>query len=329
MINLPRYISERSLNYVFPFIKSVRNDKSKIININAANAKFIDPVGICLLASLCDDLKKNNRILKFHNLPDNLSSYLSRMNLLSHCGHVYIEKHNRLDRADSLVEVSCINEQSEVDRFSQKISKCIVGGSLDFDESAPPNPMTGYKPHEQLESNLIYLFNELLENALTHGKRHGYRECKVCIASQYYPKTDSLKIGTVDNGCGFLKTLEQHQQSPNSDYEAIELALKPYTSCNRDVGIMSDSYNEGVGLTVISRIIQQASGELTLFSGNAVNRYKGNSTKHFESKLDSWRGVGISIDVPRENLKNLLYANVVSDLRTESNYSTEIDIPFI
>jgi len=94
---------------------------------------------------------------------------------------------------------------------------------------------------------------------------------------------------------------------------------------------MQDSINEGVGLTVISRIIQQASGTLTLFSGNALNEYKkGNLISNFESKIELWRGVGISIDVPRKKLKKLLYAQVVKDLRSEENsHSINIDIPFI
>lgn len=331
MINLPTYISARSLNLVLPIVQSIQTNESKLIDINAKKVTFIDPVGMCLLASLCGELKKSNRELKLHCLNTNLESYLSRMDLLSQCGHNYNEKHGRLDRSDSLLEVKCISEQSDVDSFSRRMSRSIVGKAPNFDENSSPDPMTGKKPHEQLESNLIYLFNELLENALTHGKKYGYRECKVHIASQYYPKNDRLKIGIVDNGCGFYKTLEKHQQAPNSDFEAIKLALKPYTSCNRDVGIMQDSINEGVGLTVISRIIQQASGTLTLFSGNALNEYKkGNLISNFESKIELWRGVGISIDVPRKKLKKLLYAQVVKDLRSEENsHSINIDIPFI
>jgi anti-anti-sigma regulatory factor/two-component sensor histidine kinase len=331
MLQLPKLIIDSTLSSLIPFVQIVRESSEEAIDIDARNTVFIDPVGLCVLASLCETLAKQNRKINLHNLRKETKSYLARMDLLQHCGYEYNEKVTRLDRRDSLVEVSCVDMQEDVDRVSSQISQCVVGSTPGYNENAPFDKMTGHQPHTQLEDNLKYLFNELLENSLTHGRRHGYRDSNVWVASQYYPKKDVLKLGIVDNGCGFLRTLEGHVESPHSDNEAIQLALKAYTSCNRDVGIMSDSYNEGVGLTVISRIVASADGELNIFSGKALNKYKAGDLRCSAPLNNSeWKGVGISILMPRQSINKVLYREVVRKIRDEtSKKSDKVDIQFI
>lgn len=331
MLLFPKFAADFTLLDLIPLVQEILDSEQKEIDIDASNTVFIDPVGMCIFASLCETLARKGRRIKLHNLNSTIESYLSRMDLLKQCGYEYTENFKRLDRRDSLVEVNCVDLQKDVERVSRQVSKCIVGKTPDFDENAPYDEMTGSQPHTQLEENLNYLFNELLENSLTHGRRHGYRDSNVWVASQYYPHRDTLKLGIVDNGCGFFKTLESHPEAPNDDAEAIELALKPYASCNRDVGLSSDSHNEGVGLTVISRIVGHATGEMNLFSGDTLNKYKsGKLTLSQSFKTQSWRGVGISISMPREAIKEVLYREVVSELHDETNDSKdEIDINFI
>lgn len=46
--------------------------------------------------------------------------------------------------------------------------------------------------------------------------------------------------------------------SPETDEAAILLALEPRVSCNKDVDLMGDSVNEGIGLTVVYRMVKDA-----------------------------------------------------------------------
>lgn len=84
------------------------------------------------------------------------------------------------------MEIQCLQECKDVSHVAGKISQAIAGVTPDYDPSALPDEMSGFMPHEIIEYNLRYLFNELLENALTHGRKHGYNLSKVWVASQYY-----------------------------------------------------------------------------------------------------------------------------------------------
>ncbi len=331
MLRLPNFIVHANIRELLFSIANILDSAEDEIDIDAGNIKFIDPIGICVLASLCESLANQSRTIKLHNLSHNLESYLSRMDLLQQCGYEYDETKTRLDRSDSLVEVTRVESQQNVETSASQISNCLVGTTPDYDESAPFDEMTGYQPHTQLEDNLQYVFNELLENSLTHGRKFGYSGSNVWVASQFYRQKDIIKLGIVDNGCGFLRTLRDHEEKPESDYDAIELALKPYTSCNRDVGIMADSYNEGVGLTVISHIVGAANGDLSVFSGRALNNYKAGACNGYSSLSSPWRGVGISISMPRDNFKRVLYRDIINRIREEggSPNTENVDIQFI
>lgn len=327
MIILPRKINDDSLQELLAVVEGVQRSSDAVIDIDASNLVFIEPIGICVFASMCETLANNGQKLNFHNMVDSIKSYLSRMDLQKYCVSENEPTTTRLNRAGSLIEVHSISEQQDIESSARKISKCLVGTTPDYDESALFDPMTGYQPHTQLEDNLIYLFNELLENSLSHGKRHGYRSAKVWVASQYFPSTDFIKLGIVDNGCGFFRTLKSHPKKPDTDTRAIEIALEPFTSCNRDVGLMNDSYNEGVGLTVISRMIAEATGSLRIFSGDALNIYDSGDLIDVKiSDNSAWSGVGISISLPRKKLKYLLYRDVVRHLRNENSDESDEDL---
>lgn len=332
MLILPNRINDNNLNALFTIIEKIERLQEDVINIDASKMMFIEPIGICIFASLCEALAQRDQRLKLIGLKDNIKTYLSRMDLLKHCHVDYSEPTRRLDRASSLIEVHSISQQRDIEKSAQKISHCIVGNVPEFDENALPDKMTGHQPHTQLEDNLQYLFNELLENSLTHGRRHGYSKSNVCVTSQYFSSTDLIKLAIVDRGCGFLNTLRDHPSKPQTDFDAIKLALEPYTSCNRDVGIMPDSYNEGVGLTVISRMVGGAGGELVLFSGDAINKYKNcKLIEHTTFEHKAWSGVGISITLPRSGIKELPYRDVINKLRNENSDENDdkLDIQFI
>lgn len=177
--------------------------------------------------------------------------------------------------------------------------------------------MTGYTSYDRFVEPLQYALNELLENALTHARR-GNKDACVWVASQYYPKSDVIRLGVVDNGCGFLESLKTHKQLQRKHHlDAILLALQPRISCNRDLGLRADSINQGVGLTTSCRIAERAGGSMILASGNAMHstsNYSGVGTGAY------WQGVGIAIEVKRSKL---------AEVRVRELLPTLDDIPAV
>ena len=115
--------------------------------------------------------------------------------------------------------------------------------------------------HVQCESgvldSLIWCINEVLDNVQVHSQdKFGY------VMAQYHKKKKRLNFCVFDSGIGILESLNKSPVfSPESDLEAIELALK------EGVG---EGNGQGNGLFGLYRIVSENSGRLTIRSGNAA-----------------------------------------------------------
>jgi anti-anti-sigma regulatory factor len=316
VISLPIYISAQSAFAAMQVCQQVLGCDDDCVDIDAQNLRFADPFGIALLGSCFNDVKLNGRHIRVYNLNSRLGGYLQRMDLfdgieLINCSSTNGSRHNR---ADTLVELTMLSRHADVGNASYRLAQAIVGGFGDVDPEEPEDEMTGFNLFQRLVEPLQYALNELLENSLTHARRNGNANACVWIASQYYPSNDSIRMGVVDNGCGFLESLRGHTALNNERHlEAILLALRPRISCNRDLGIRNDSVNQGVGLTTSCRIVERAGGRMILVSGDSVHDTTGTSS---ESDNDScfWQGVGIAIEFRRAMLAEVRFRELLPPL---------------
>jgi anti-sigma regulatory factor (Ser/Thr protein kinase) len=172
-----------------------------------------------------------------------------------------------------------------------------------------PDEMSGYTESDRLAEPIQYALNELLENALTHARRAGYINACVWLSSQYYPSNGLIRVGVVDNGCGFLATLRGHAALHQETHlAAILAALQPRVSCNRDLGLRSDSVNQGVGLTTTRRIAETAGGRLYIASGDAIHSAAASS--HLAGGA-CWQGVAIALECKRKKLPEVHYRDLL------------------
>lgn len=325
-LKLPKHISAQNIHKVLPLLDLVVEDSKYWLNADAF--EFVDPFGLCILAACCDKLQQQDRELPIRNLQQNQQNYLTRMDLFKQCGLV-ADNLKRNDLSNNLLEIQCLEHHQDAANVAAHLSHAVVGGLPDYDENAKPDDMTGYKPHEQLEENLCYVLNEVLENAVTHARQHGYTNSKVWVACQYYSRNDMIRLGIVDTGCGFLRSLEKHPKKPNTHEEALLLALQPRVSCNREVGLRdSEAVNQGIGLTVTQRIVNDAGGTLYLLSGDTQLTVKPQSRP--ESKDVYWQGSALGIEVKREDFKQQLVNRVILQLQNDQPPPvSDIDIAFI
>lgn len=316
MIFLPKYFSASSAFEAMIFCKEVLKSNDGDIDIDACYLHFTDPFGIALLGACFHEIKARGQKIRINNLSANLSGYLQRMDLfegaeLMNCQPESGTRHNR---SDSLVELTMLSQHSEVGNLSNKLANAIVGGFGDVDPNEPEDEMTGFNTFLKLVQPLQYALNELLENSLTHARRSGNRDASVWIASQYYPKTGVIKLGVVDNGCGFLESLQNHPALTSKRHlNAILLALQPRISCNRELGLRGDTRNQGVGLTTSSRIFQHAVGRMVLISGNAMHDTLGKSQES-TNDLCFWNGVGIAMECQRSRLADVKFRELLPPL---------------
>lgn len=330
MILLPCYLTAKS---AWDTLQACNEAicKDSDVDVNAKNLKFIDPFGIALLGATFFTIRDQSYSVRVHNLNKDIERYLSRMDvfddveIVGNSSDVEFCRHNR---ADALVELTRIHnpDPNKIDRTASRLANALVGRfpGIDCDES--PDEMTGYTTAERFAEPIQYALTELITNGLTHARRQGYPSTCVWVASQYYPNSKIVRVGVVDNGCGFLATLKNNPELRRQEHlDAILTALKPRVSCNRDLGVFADSTNEGVGLTMTYRIAQRAGGKLVIASGNAVHDTGSAVGRNRSSSDANWQGVAIGVECKRDALldvriKDLLPAlesRVPSNLRFE------------
>lgn len=298
------------------FCQEVLKSTDGDIDIDARYLRFTDPFGIALLGACFYEIKVRGQKIRINNLNANLSGYLQRMDLFEGAELIDYQPVSgiRHNRADSLVELTMLSQHSEVGNVSNKLANAIVGGFGDVDPNEPEDEMTGFNMFYKLVQPLQYALNELLENSLTHARRSGYKDASVWIASQYYKNNGLIRLGVVDNGCGFLESLQNHPALTSKRHlNAMLLGLQPRISCNRELGLRGDTRNQGVGLTTSSRIVQHAGGRMVLVSGNAMHDTLGKSQES-TNDLCFWHGVGIAIECQRSRLADVRFRELLPPL---------------
>lgn len=314
---LTPFVHAHNFSEVIVFCGKISADSRTDIVCDASDLQFVDPVGLCLLAATCHQLARAGKKLRLENVRPAIVDYLARMDLFKACGIEYKENFTRYDRRSDLVEICVADKAAEGEQLASKIATTLVGAMPDYDPNAKPDEMTGFLPHEHLHVPLHYIFSELLENALTHAKRAGYRDARVWVAAQYYPEKDRIRLAVVDNGCGLLRSLARHSSLPEQSHAAaIALAFEPRVTCNPDLEIRpNETVNQGIGLTVIRGIVARGSGVMRLVSGDALVEQRG-ASQPGTRRISPWQGVVLALEFKRELLRQVNVGQIIQELRS-------------
>lgn len=312
---LSAYVHARNLPDVMAFCGEISADSADTIACDAAELQFVDPVGLCLLAATCHRLAKAGKKLRLENVSPAIVGYLARMDLFKACGIEYRENFTRHGRQTDLVEICVADKAAEGDLLANKIVTALVGATPGYDPHAASDEMTGYQPQDYLYKPLHHLFSELLENALTHAKRAGYKDARAWVAAQYYPGKDRIRLAVLDNGCGFLRSLEKHPNLREKSHKAaIQIAFEPRVTCNPDLEIHpNETVNQGIGLTVIREIVVQGRGVMRLVSGDTLLEMAGGREK--TCQVTPWQGAVLALEFKRDLLRQVNLGQIIHELR--------------
>jgi len=291
--------------------------ESESVVCDASKLEWILPIGLCGLAASCSVLAGRGITVRFENLTASMKSYFDRMDVFDQCHIEFESTIQRQDRSDRLLEIKCLDSPAQVHRVAGPLVAAITGQMMRGHEDPEDPEGMKAKPSERLAVSLEYVMSELLENAVTHAQANGFAHAKVWIAANYYEQNNMVRVAFVDTGCGFQQSLRfDHdvQESPN-DLTAIRRALVPFVSCNRGVGILDDSSNQGIGLTVCADIARETGGRLIVGSGKAsLNATSNISYPHF----GHWQGAAVDVMLHRDQLLNLDLSTVVRPYQAET-----------
>lgn len=304
-------------HHVLPLAEKLLTTETESIVCDGAALNWIHPVGLCGLAATCNVLAERGVTVSFVNLSSSMSSYFERMDVFDHCKIDHENTRQRRDLSHRLLEVKCLDSPSEVHKIAGSLVATITGQMMQGqDDRADPDGMRA-RPSERLSLSLQYVLSEILENAVTHAQARGFSRAKVWIAANYYEQNSVVRVAFVDTGCGFLQSLRFDERVIESPMHitAIRRALEPFVSCNRAVGILDDSSNQGIGLTVCADIARETGGRLLVGSGNTT----WNATGKIEyPHFGIWQGAAVDIMLHRDKLLTLDLPSLIAPYQVES-----------
>lgn len=299
-VSLPKTVGTNHLASLIEALSQIGTGAGDV-ELNCAEVNFVDPLGMTVLAAVLEPLDKQRRV-SMPWLKNSTAGYLERMDFFNgiNVDDVNIpQNRTRHDQRGNLLEITRVTDASKSEAVADQLATAIVGkiigrGPKPFNFNAPDTE------YDQYYRPLRYALSELLENALTHAKREGAFNASVWVAAQYYKDQGGrIQVAVVDNGCGFLATLQNHVElRAKTHADAIRTALQPKVSCNRDMGLFGQSVNEGVGLTTTVRIAKETGGVVHIVSGDALYIDGEQSQVKRRDKLQhlggAWNGVAIS-----------------------------------
>lgn len=311
-IKIPPRLTASHFAQTIALAKQISDSTESRITLDASGLLFIDPFTISLFASAGEKFSQNGGSLEVVNLPAKLSSYLTRMDFLSLPWIVNnaASNANRNNQTHSLVELKNVSGDVDTDRLANELTNAILGQIPNLDENEPRDEMTGSNSWDKSFIPICHIFSEILQNSVTHGRRHGYQDSKVWLCAQYYGNSDEIFIGIVDNGCGILGSLNNHERlDPKTDENALLLALEPGISCNRAVGVFSSATNAGAGLTITYRLARETEGSMLMVSGkSAITLLKDGNSSVASTNLPNWQGTALSISFKRTKLLDVNFS---------------------
>jgi anti-sigma regulatory factor (Ser/Thr protein kinase) len=170
---------------------------------------------------------------------------------------------------------------------------------------------------DQSES-VRYVMSELGRNVLEHAEtRTG-----AFFAAQYYPDSNTVRIGIADTGIGIERAIQESYREARG-LEAIRLALTPgITGTTRKEG--GTAQNAGAGLFFIKSIATANRDQMVVYSGSCLYKLLPRTTSDLalnvdpfndhHSKTDDlpyWQGTCVGIDM---TLNPTIEFNTVMDL---------------
>ena len=206
--------------------------------------------------------------------------YLDRMGLFDALGKqspYSITKHEPAGRFIPLTQIRTQNEQSKF------ITDMI--------------PLLHLGP--QHAEAIKYMVSELVRNVLEHANsKHG-----AFVAAQYYPKSNTVRLGISDVGIGIKRSITQSWEAA-TDLDAILLALTPgVTGTTRREG--GTETNAGAGLFFIKSMAMVARDYFVVYSGTGLykltkrdKRTKGFPRLFANPRRDSHTGTNEAVPFP-------------------------------
>lgn len=265
--------------------------------IDFSQVRRITPVGLVTLAASITRWHRNHVAVLYEGIIEcQIRDYLQRMDLFKVIGFDMNETFTRHNSRGRFVPVRLIDHR--VDEIGYDIALCLAPGGDDYG-----HPLCG------LYDVVWYVFTELGNNVRQHSRGTGY------AAAQVERHEGLVKIAIADNGQGIRQSFidaELQWADALDDAQAIEKAIEPKISSK------GQPANEGVGLTLVFRLIQLAGGWMLVASGSGyvLLDSKGNRKVGRLPKSGAYDGTVVALTFRQDKVRD--FARLLEQAKIET-----------
>ncbi|MBI5242316.1 MAG: hypothetical protein HY922_01375 [Elusimicrobia bacterium] len=273
------------LGNIDPFIRGFDPSSPEALEITA-NDKWtsVHPVALSMIAALGLAVKPDRiRCQRFEARSVHYFVRMGLLKMLNISSDMVIQEH---EPAGRFIPLTQIRASAELTRF---ITEMI--------------PLLHLEPEQA--KTLGYIVSELVRNVLEHAEAPS----GAVLCAQYYKKSNSIRIGIADTGCGIKATITRAHRA-GTDLEAIRLALMPgITGTTPKEG--GTEQNAGAGLFFIKSIASVNRDFFIIYSGSGFYKLlKKSPARSRRLKADpfadrhsagadmpSWKGTVVGVDI--------------------------------
>ena len=316
MVELPSLLLTANIAGVLRICAQIDETADPVI-CDAARLVVAEPMALCALVVTLSRMQRIGRSVHVVGLSRQFKQHLESLDILAASLHL-AESERNTGYQETLHAYRVKNEQhgNEVgNKIAAEIASLIPSHQPAISALEPPPKINSvFYP-------LAYIFTELIDNALRHGRGRGFSHASVCLCAQYHPPRGLIRLAVVDDGCGFLATFQGRSDiQAKSHAEAIRTGFRPYTSSKRDVGLFSDTQHQGLGLTICRDLALRSEGNVAVVSGNS---WITNPEAHDEQSRITpfWRGAALSVEL------RLPALNTVNFFEITGRYNPDPDLP--
>lgn len=246
--------------FIIELYHAIKFEKGKTVKINFSKTKWIDPSVCSILALIFDELnEKNGLIFKFVELQNR------HLKLFKNNGFLWSlqasNKENYENPSIELKKVSTNNSKNIINYLEKKLE------SHDF-----------YYKNNKHFRNVSRCILEIFKNCSMHGEAE-----HIYICGHYFPETKSL-IFTLSN---FGNTFKENYIKKlgyifKNNISAISYSYKRASTSR------SDEESGGLGFYFITQFLNSLSGQLIIFSGDALFINYVNEKKKIETEIEKY-----------------------------------------
>lgn len=251
-IQLPAHINADGL---LPFLAQLgAASQADAVDLDFSQLRRVSPAAMVALAAQVSAWRMRGASVSVGGLEHcGILSYLQRMDLLTHCGICVPEKFHRHDARGRFVPVRKV--EHPVEEMGSQMALCVAPGGDDYE-----HPLAG------LYDLIWYVLTEMSNNVRQHSGGTGYASAQVSGLTE-----GLVRVAIADSGRGILASFREagfDWSHALDDRAAILKALEPKVSSK------GSPANEGVGLTLTSKLAEQVGAWLLIVSGDGAVRMR-------------------------------------------------------